>query len=137
MVQRIGRVLLAIVAISTILVPVAADVGASHVFNRAWPPHARFHAAMSVTMGVGLGVMTLWLLIRPSKDGTLALRAAAWTDALYWISFFPALAIHGTALVDPGRVIPHPLGIPVNLFLAIVCIVVTVAGYALASRESR
>jgi uncharacterized protein DUF6640 len=137
MVQRVGRVLMGIVAIITIFAPIAADFNESHIFNPVWPPHARFHGAMSVAMGVGLGVVTLWLLIRPSRDRALALRAAAWTGALYWLSFFPAVALRGTAPADPGHTLPHPLGIPFNLFLAILCTVVTAVGYAMASRDPR
>jgi uncharacterized protein DUF6640 len=130
-----GRLLLSFVAVVTSISPILADFNETHIFNPAWLPHARFHSGMSISMGFGLGLIALWLLWRRSTDPTLALRAAAWIDALYWLAFIPARLVPGTALVDPGHDMPRPLGIHVNFFIALLGIALTAAGYWLASRS--
>lgn len=129
-----GRILLSIVAVITSISPILADYNKTHLFNPTWPPHAKFHDGMS--MGFGLGLLALWLTWRPSSERVFALRAAALVDGLYSMAFIPSILLPGTAFMDPGREMPHPLGVPINFFLALSCIALVAAGYVLASRSS-
>lgn len=43
--MRISRLILSGVVAGTIFGTAGADLNRSHVANRDWPPHARFHAA--------------------------------------------------------------------------------------------
>ena len=37
------------------------EINASHVFNDAWPPHARLHEVWQLTTHCALGALALWL----------------------------------------------------------------------------
>src|SRR5690349_8634904 len=55
-----GRILLSVVATSNAIAPYVADWNATHVLNPRWPPHARFHNGQTMSMGMGLGLSTLY-----------------------------------------------------------------------------
>ena len=63
--MRISRLILSGAAIGTIIGTGRADLNASHVFNPAWPPHARFHNATGWGTVTGSQLLALWLLWRP------------------------------------------------------------------------
>lgn len=45
--------------IADAVVPTTAS---QHQHNPAWPPHAKFHNGQTMLMGIGLGLLSLYLL---------------------------------------------------------------------------
>ena len=49
-----GHVLLASLAVVTAAGPYLADWSDTHLFNARWPPHAKFHDAQWILLGLAL-----------------------------------------------------------------------------------
>lgn len=62
----LGRALLSLSALGQILGPFLADFNETHVLNPNWPPHARFHNGQTMSMGLLLGITTLFYTFRLS-----------------------------------------------------------------------
>lgn len=61
---KIGHLILKSVAVITAVGGFLADFNRTHLFNPNWPPHAKFHDAMSICLGFFLGAASLYLLRR-------------------------------------------------------------------------
>ncbi|GGM20787.1 DUF6640 family protein [Promicromonospora citrea] len=96
----IGKVLMSASALGTVIGPFVADFNETHIFNEKWMPHAKFHTAQTMSMGVALGLATLDNLWRPRPSRT-ALDSAAVTASVYHVSQLTAGLYPGTATVDP------------------------------------
>jgi len=121
-------------AVGTMIGTGRADLNRTHVFNVAWPPHARFHGAAGWGTVAGLQVLTLWLLWRPGQRRTerdLAVKTAALLPTIAWLPFFPALATPGTAVEDEPGHLPRVAGVPLNLVPATLIPAISALGYAL------
>jgi hypothetical protein len=105
--MRISRLILSGAPIGTMIGTGRADLNSSHVFNPAWPPHARFHNATGWGTVAGSQLHALWLLWRPGqqpRDHDTAVTTSALLSAIAWVPFFPALAISGADVEDePGH----------------------------------
>jgi hypothetical protein len=116
--MRISRLILSGAAIGTIIGTGRADLNSTHVFNPAWPPHARFHSATGWGTVTGSQLLALWLLWRPGQqvaDHDMAVTTAALLSAAAWVPFFPALAISGVGVEDEPGHLPRVAGVPINL----------------------
>ncbi|KAJ9604562.1 hypothetical protein H2200_010675 [Cladophialophora chaetospira] len=124
-----GRVLLILVGLETSIGPYAADWSASHVLNPRWPPHARFHNGQTMSLGMCLGLLTVYFAWKPvlgtrsnatakpiqgkgrkdeqaddSGSGMTekeSITMSAVMGTLYWISGLSAILYPGTLWVDP------------------------------------
>ena len=109
------------------LVPATAR---QHLFNPHWPPHARFHNAQTMLMGLVGGTLSLAILFcAPSLTLPVFLVAAA-VAANYFVTMALAPLLPGTAWTDPEfvEVTPRPLGLaPQQLIAYGVCSLVIVA----------
>lgn len=97
----IGRVILTVIAVGTIVSPYIADWNATHIYSPLWPPHAKFHNAQTMVLGVMLGVSGSLFLWR-RKGGGADLVPAIVLIALYWVSQLPAFLFPGVAWTDPN-----------------------------------
>jgi Family of unknown function (DUF6640) len=133
--RLVGRGLLTLANLITVAASARADWNESHVFNPAWPSHARFHAAAGVGMATGLAGVSIWALWAGPDDATGRLVGAA-VPVAYWGAFFPALLVPGTGVDDPGHPVGRPAGIPANLLGAAATVATAVTGWCLDRRRS-
>ena len=73
--RSVGRRILTSVAALTAVGGFLADWNRTHLFNPNWPPHAKFHDALSILLGSLLGGSGLYFLCRRSgrPENNLAL----------------------------------------------------------------
>lgn len=87
-----GKVILGSVAAFTVLGGFIADLNKTHMKNPDWPPHAKFHDAMSITLGAFLGTASLYFLSRKTFDSHQDIQLSALLPSMYWaaqgVSFF-------------------------------------------------
>ena len=107
-----------------------------HIRNPAWPPHAKFHNAQTMVIGLIAGTIALVILFgaRPLTPPLLLLAAAV--AASYFAAMLVAPLFPGADWCDPefAAVTPRPLGLPPQLLVSLAaCGVAAVAvGLALA-----
>lgn len=68
----LGRFLISIAALMTSTACYVADWSETHVLNPRWPPHAKFHNGQTMSMGLALGIATLWYTWRRRRQGPAA-----------------------------------------------------------------
>lgn len=110
---RMGRFLISAVAITTAVGPYAADWNETHIHNPNWPPHAKFHNAQTMSLGLSLAATTLYQLWKKpvAESPTRAeLDSAAISASLYWLTQISALFYPGSAAVDPPDTRRFPQG---------------------------
>lgn len=78
-----------------------ADWNATHIRNPAWPPHAKFHNAQSMSLGAALLLITAEVVWRRPVRSRADLGLAAVLASTYCATQISALLYPGTALVDP------------------------------------
>ncbi|KAJ5182627.1 hypothetical protein N7492_000243 [Penicillium capsulatum] len=115
----LGTTLLTLVALVTSTGCYLADWNVTHIHNPRWPPHAKFHNGQTMSMGLVLGLTTLYYLYQyvsvvPSSTKARALysvqdvrlkrsylNTAAWVASLYWITQLSAFAYPDVLATDP------------------------------------
>lgn len=90
--REMGRGILSGVAVLTASGGYLMDWNRTHLLNPHWTAHARFHDAMTIVLGTGLGVLALRALWRAEPD----IDQAALLTALFWGSQGAAYAFPGT-----------------------------------------
>lgn len=119
----IGRVLLTLAALFSIGATVGPDLlTPTHVFNPAWPPHARFHAALAFT-AAGNSLVALYLVWFRGDLHRCGLAAVL--ISLFWAIFLSGALLPGVALMAPA----------LELAVAVVPLVLTAAGCWLARTD--
>ena len=105
MLMEIAKWIVAVVAlyafggvVADALVP---STSRQHLWNPAWPPHAKFHNAQTMLLGVFGGSLSLDMLFGfgPLTHRMFFLAAAA--AAMYWVAMALAPLFPGTAWYDP------------------------------------
>jgi hypothetical protein len=124
---ELARWLVAFVAFVTAVGGLLADYfipssGAQHIKNPRWPPHAKFHNAQSILMGLALGVLAIAILFERSPVSESRLLLSALLASIYWVCIFAAPIFPGTAFSDPefAAANPSPMGVPAQLFIGFV-----------------
>ncbi len=126
-----GRLCITIIALFTCFGAYSADWNHTHIYNPRWSPHAKFHNAQTMSMGLALGLASLYYLWRPEYNLD-SLFTSALLTSMYWVTQASGILYPGTAWIDEEfgtfADAPQPKGIPI--FLAIVW-----GGYFLESRR--
>ena len=132
-----GRLALTLGLLFLGLAGVFVDGNATHLFNPAWPPHARYHLVMQFVSFAALGAIGLWLLWRPGRDALLHLRIAALIPAVLIGSFYAAALVPTTgALYGPGMDVLRVLGVevPPNVLVGTIVLLCLPFAYRSARR---
>src|SRR3954451_19657047 len=112
--MTVGRKVLRGIAGATAVGGFLADWNRTHLFNPSWPPHARFHDAMTIALAAGLGGSALYFLREGADERDVALGAAL--PALAWSSMGAAFAFPGTAGLEAEfpQYVPRVRGVWIN-----------------------
>ena len=134
----VDRILVSLVSIVTIFGAFVFDWDQTHIFNPNWPPHAKFHNGQTMSMGVALELLSLWLLWRKKELPNFDFNLAVLVASLYWITQASAILYPGTDFFDPDTVyLPrsHVFGLPIQVVLQ--ALLYTLLGSALGIRLLR
>ncbi len=100
----VAKVIFTVLATITVVVPMIADLNATHLTNPRWLPHARFHAAVLYlgTTLLNLGILYLLWGSYPGQGSPLIAWIAAWGPLSFWGMFLPALLFPGVSTWPDG-----------------------------------
>ena len=136
-----SRVLFLLAAVGLGLGAHMADYfNTTHIFNDRWPPHAKFHAAQTLSMSILLGVMSVFFAWRKTSDKKTTVYAAAGFASLYWVTQATAILYPGTAFYDPEFVTPRSFshGLPGQAYFEIgFLIVIGLASWVALRKNAR
>lgn len=141
--MRIAKWLVVIVALSGfggfIADFLAPEPAAQHIFNPAWPPHAKFHDAQVILMGVGNAIVALALLFAAGSLSLQRFFLAAVISGMYWFGAILGTLLPGTDWTDPEFVNswPYPLGLHPQQLGGWIMIGCLIAASAFALRDKR
>ena len=117
MIRRIETWIVTLVGLMTMFGSFVADWNATHIFNPRWMPHAKYHNAQTMSLGVVLGACALYFLWRRKGAQSFQFRVALVFASLYWITQVTAGVFPGVAFFDPefAASIPSLGGIPLQI----------------------
>ena len=95
-----------------------ADMRATHIYNPAFPPHAKFHVGQTLSFSIMLGLLTVFFAWRRSSDRRGAVLATTACASVYWTSQATAIAYPGTAFFDGAG--EYLLGMPAQVVVELV-----------------
>ena len=114
---------------------VVPSTARQHLWNPAWPPHAKFHNGQTMLLGIANGTIALVLLpaVRPLTLPLLLVAAAS--ASAYWVTMALAPLFPGTAWYDPEfqDASARPLGLSPQQILTYVLCTLTVIAVGLAT----
>ena len=76
---------------------VVPSTSRQHLWNPAWPPHAKFHNAQTMLLAIFGGSLSLYLLFACGPLTLCPCLLAAAAAAMYWFSMALAPCFPGTA----------------------------------------
>ena len=132
--MEIARYLIAFVAVfnfgGLVADAIVPATSRQHLFNPSWPPHAKFHNAQTMLMGLVSGTLSLAILFGTPSLTLPVLLLAAVIAANYFVTMAIAPLFPNTAWMDPefGSGTPRPLGLaPQQLITYVLCCLVIIA----------
>jgi hypothetical protein len=149
-----GNSLLLFVSLVTSAGPYIFDWNETHIYNTLWMPHCKFHNGQTMSMGLLLGVLTIWYTFRSvpyptavnesQGDSKAALTAcllnqkrredintAAILAALYWVTQGSAIFYPGSRMIDP----PGDERYAAQPYLVMVLLSITFAGWSMETKR--
>jgi hypothetical protein len=142
----LGRVLMTLTAAEVGVIPFLVDVSPSHIFNAAWPAHARLHGMWLLVTGGLLSLVALYLIWFQRNNRRAAVTMAGVLLGAILSGFFTAVATvslyGGSIVVDAASAAGLPDGnmtggIPANVRIFAVALVALVIGLVLAGGAAR
>lgn len=118
-----GRTFLTLSGIYNIAGPYLADYSKSHLFNPNWTGHAKFHTGQTMSLGVYLGLLTIYFGLRRSRDQLDSLNTAGVLGAAYWITQCTAMLHPNVLAADRVPIVDRwyfPQKYPVSIGLMLV-----------------
>ena len=118
----LGRVLMSLGVVIAGCVPLQVDLSSTHVFNPAWPAHARLHEVWLLSTGGLLALVALYFIwfyrMRPRFGITLGAVLGSVLLGGFFIAASTA-SLYGGILVDPltAPMMPNQdllMGLPAN-----------------------
>ncbi len=131
--SRYGRWVLGGVAVMTATNGYLADWNRTHLFNPAWPPHAKLHDAWTVLLGTALGTSSLYFLRKGDTETAVLL------PALFWATQAASFAFPNTGGLasEFADLVPKVCGVRLDEVTASAAMLaLTATGYVLARRHA-
>ncbi|KAH0036180.1 hypothetical protein KCU78_g1916, partial [Aureobasidium melanogenum] len=106
-----GKCLIALVNLVTLFGPYLADWNKTHIYNPNWPPHARYHNGQTMSLGLFVGLLTIYILFvllpflsHPStstKTQQIHLNYVLVLQNLVYLSSLSGILYPGAGWTDP------------------------------------
>lgn len=139
-VSRLSQAVIGTALVATGVGPMLADLivprsANQHLRNPSWPPHAKFHDAQYVAIGMLSGAHGLRVLLRQGDAQRGQFYTAATIAAVPWLGMLGATLFPGTAASDPEfeDTQPKVLGMHPQLALAL-AVLGGISGAVIAER---
>jgi hypothetical protein len=116
-VKTLGLILMSVAIAQYGVIPLVADLNATHAINPKWTPHARFHVVTQVLTGAAVAAVAMYLLWSPSVERSVGVCLAAVLRFCVLGAFFFSAAfrsLYGGALSDREGGMPKNRGIDRN-----------------------
>jgi hypothetical protein len=127
-----GRWILTLVAALTAVGGFLANWTRTHLFNPNWPPHARFHDALTILLGSLLGVSGLYFLRRDGEHPERDLALPTLLTSFFWLAQAGSFIFPGAKGIEsefPEKV-PRIKGLWINeRFSSILMLTLLAIGY--------
>lgn len=84
-----------------------ADWNETHIFNKNWPPHAKFHNGQTMSLGILLALTSTYFAFRPAfsqlspAEVRHSILTAAVVGSFYCVAGLSAIFYPGTHWFDP------------------------------------
>ncbi|KAH7086946.1 hypothetical protein FB567DRAFT_526605 [Paraphoma chrysanthemicola] len=122
----IGKSIISLVNLVTMIGPYLADWNETHIFNPTWPGHARYHNGQTMSMGLFIGLITYYILYiqLPSTHSPALYKShLMWVlilQTLIYTSSLSGILYPGALWMDPqfGEGKPQFYGFPPILTMA-------------------
>lgn len=129
-----SRIIFTIVSITMAAGAHFADYNKTHMFNPSWTPHARFHGGQTLSFSILLALLTIFFAWRSTIDPKRTVLTAACFATVYWVAQDFAIFYPGTQFSDPDLTPVRLLGIPEQLYISTVHLILIAIASWLALR---
>jgi hypothetical protein len=96
-----AKIIICLVALLGGLGGVISDFSDTHLLNPLWPPHAKFHNAQTMSLGMLLAFAAIGFAVWPTNAPRTQLITVAIFGSMYWTSIFCAQFFPGVGFFDP------------------------------------